>query len=323
MTGLAVRPGAPGARILGVGDYRPARVMTNDEIAAMGVDTSDAWIRERVGIVSRHIAADDESMVSMAAQAAGKAVAASGIDPEQVDLLLLGSCTLPAPVPGGSPRVAHEIGAVNAGALDVNAACASFCYGLAQAADAVRGGSARYVVVVGSEMFSRPFIDWTDRGTCIIFGDGAGAVVVGPSEVNGIGPVIWGADGSRYQAIEIPEGDPYIRMEGQAVFRWATSELKGVAKQACDAAGVAVEDLAAFIPHQANLRIVDALGRALGIAPDKVARDIVTSGNTSSASVPLALAAMQAEGRLPSGAPVLLFGFGAGLAYAAQVVTAP
>ena len=322
MTGLATRPGSPGAQILGVGGYLPARVMDNFELETL-VETNDEWIRQRVGIESRHIAAADESVVSMAAAASAKAVAASGIDPTAIDLVLVGSCTLPVPIPAGAPRVATDIGAVRAGALDINAACASFSYGLAQAADAIRAGSARYVVVAGSELFSRPFIDWTDRGTCVIFADGAGAAVVGPSQVNGVGPVVWGADGSRASAIEIPDGEPFMKMEGQAVYRWATAELKHVAREACDAAGVAVADLAAFVPHQANLRIIESLGRALGIDPDKVARNVVTTGNTSAASILLALAALQDEGRLPSGEPVLLFGFGAGLAYAAQVVIAP
>lgn len=322
MTGLAVRPGSPGAQIVGFGDYRPTKVMTNLDLEKI-VDTSDEWIRSRVGIETRHIAADDESMVSMASAAAAKAVAASGVDPLEIDLVLLGSCTLPVPIPSGAPRVATEIGAINAGALDVNAACSSFCYALAQAADAIRGGSARHVVVVGSEMFSRPFIDWTDRGSCVIFADGAGAVVVSGSEVNGIGPVIWGADGNRANAIAIPEGDGFLRMEGQAVYRWAAIELKGVALTACEAAGVTVDQLAAFVPHQANLRIVEHLAKDLGIDPSKVARDVVHTGNTSAASIPLALARMSSDGLLPSGEPVLLFGFGAGLTYAAQVVTAP
>jgi 3-oxoacyl-[acyl-carrier-protein] synthase-3 len=322
MSGLAIRPGFPGARIVGVGDYRPARLMTNDDLSKI-VETSDEWIMSRVGISTRHIASEDETIVSMGAAAAAKAVAASGVDPELIDLVLLGSCTLPLPVPSAAPRVASEIGAVNAAALDINAACSSFCYGLAQASDAIRGGSARHVVVVGSEMFSRPFMDWTDRSICVIFGDGAGAAVVSGSEVNGIGPVIWGADGTRASAIAIPDGDKYIRMEGQAVYRWASSELKHIAGEACEAAGVSVDELAAFIPHQANVRIIDALGRALGIDPAKVSHDIVTTGNTSAASIPLALARMIDEGALPSGAPVLLFGFGAGLTYAAQVVTAP
>jgi 3-oxoacyl-[acyl-carrier-protein] synthase-3 len=322
VTGLAVRAGSPGAQIVSFGDYRPTKVMTNADLEKI-VDTSDEWIRSRVGIETRHIAADDESVVSMAAAAAAKAVAASGLDPALIDLVLLGSCTMRVPIPSGAPRVATEIGAVNAAALDINAACSSFCYGLAQAADAIRGGSARHVVVAGSELFSRPFIDWNDRSTCVIFADGAGAVVVSGSDTNGIGPVIWGADGNRANAIAIPEDDGFLRMEGQAVYRWAALELRGMAKKACDAAGVTVDELAAFIPHQANARIIDHLANDLGISLDKVAHDVVNTGNTSAASIPLAMARMSSEGLLPSGAPVLLFGFGAGLTYAAQVVTAP
>ncbi len=318
---LPLRYGASGARLLGVGDHRPAGVLTNEHLAGL-VDTSDTWIRERTGIVTRRIASGDETVVTMGASAGAKALAAAGLDPADVDLVLLASCTMPTPLPGGAASIAHALGIPRAGATDLNAACAGFCYALGWAADAVRGGSARHVLVVGSERLSS-WLDWGDRATCVIFGDGAGAVVVGAAPTNGIGPVVWGSDGSRHTAIEVPEDSPYVRMDGPAVYRWATTEMTRVCRDACAAAGVAPADLGAFVPHQANLRIIDSLARALGVPEDRVARDIADMGNTSSASVPLALARIRDEGRVEPGEPVLLVGFGAGLTYAGQVVCAP
>ena len=302
-----------GARLLAFGDHRPARVVTNDDLLA---DTADAWVRERTGIVARRYAADDETVVSMAVAAAAKALATAGVE---ADLVLLASCSLPRPVPGGAAAVASGLG-LHAGAVDVNAACAGFCYALSWAADAVRAGSARHVVVIGSERLTT-WLDPYDRNTAILFADGAGAAVVGAAERDGIGPVGWGSDGTRADAIAI-EGDT-LAMDGAGVFRWATTAMAAVARDACAAAGIAPADLAAFVPHQANLRIVDSLARQLGVPDDRVARDVVDAGNTSSASVPLAVARLLAEGRVASGEPMLLLGFGAGLTYAAQVVTAP
>ncbi|MCA1824023.1 MAG: ketoacyl-ACP synthase III [Frankia sp.] len=321
MTALNVAPGAKGARIIGLGDHRPERVLTNADLESM-VDTSDEWIRSRTGIERRHLAAPEETVVTMAVAAGGKALAASGVDPAEIDLVVVATCSIPLPVPGAAARVATALGAVDAGAVDVNGACAGFAYSLAWAADAVRGGSARNVLVCASEKLSS-FVDYTDRATCIIFGDGAGAAVVGPSSDNGIGPVVWGSDGARSDAIVIPDGAAYVRMDGPAVFRWATGEMVDVCRRACDAAGVAPHDLAAFVPHQANLRIVDSLARSLGIPADRVSRDIVDTGNTSAASVPLALSRLVASGRLAPGDPILQVAFGAGLTYAGQVVCAP
>ena len=313
---LPVRAGANGVRLLAFGDHRPSRVVSNDDLAV----ADDAWVRDRTGIVTRRYAAGDETVVTMGTAAGAKALAASGVDPSDVGLVLLASCTLTRPVPGGAASVASALGAVRAGAVDVNAACAGFCYALSWAADAIRGGSARHVLVVGSERLSG-WVDPDDRNTAILFGDGAGAAVVGPAETNGIGPVVWGSDGTQAGAIRI-DGDA-LAMDGPAVFRWATSAMTAVARDACAAAGVEPSDIAAFVPHQANLRIVDSLARQLGIAPERVARDVVDAGNTSAASIPLALCRLRDEGRVAPGDPVLLVAFGAGLTYAAQVVTAP
>ncbi len=321
MTALPVREPARGARLLGFGDHRPAHVVTNDDLSRV-MDTNDTWIRERTGIVTRRHAAAEETVVSMGAAAAAKALAASGVEPSEVDLVLLASCSMTRPIPGGAASVGALLGTTRAGAVDVNAACAGFCYALSWAADAVRAGSARHVVVIGSERLTT-WLNLTDRGTAIIFGDGAGAAVVGPSDTNTIGPVVWGSDGTKADSIRVADDAETISMDGPGVFRWATTEMASVARDACAAADLAPSDVAAFVPHQANLRIVDSLARQLGIPEQRVARDIVDMGNTSSASIPLALTRLVAEGRVSPGDPMLLIAFGAGLTYAAQVVTAP
>ena len=221
--------------------------------------------------------------------------------------------------------VAGQLGIAAPGGHDLNAACAGFCYALANAADSIRAGTARHVLVIGAEKMSA-WIDFTDRSTCIIFADGAGAAVVGPvadGEPPGIGPVVWGSAGDLSQNITIADRNSSLRQEGQAVFRWATTAMHPIAAQACERAGVAVSDLAAFVPHQANLRIIEAIARKLGVPRERVADDIVHSGNTSSASIPLALSRMTERGDLKPGSPALLLGFGAGLCYAAQVITVP
>jgi 3-oxoacyl-[acyl-carrier-protein] synthase III len=323
---MRLNQGSPGARILAFGGYQPAKVVTNDDIAASGVETSDEWIRSRVGIASRRIAGPDESLADMAAAAGGKALAASGLSAADIDLVIVATCTPEAPIPNTAATVATRLGIVAPGAYDLNAACAGFCYALATASDAVRAGTARHVLVIGAEKLSQ-WVDWTDRSTCIIFADGAGAAVVGPvtdpQADPGIGPVVWGSDGGMADKIAIKDRNSFIVQEGQAVFRWATTALHPVAKKACEQAGVDPTDLAAFVPHQANLRIIEAIARKIGAPQARVADDIVYSGNTSSASIPLALSAMIERGEVGSGEAVLLLGFGAGISYAAQVITVP
>lgn len=316
--------GAPGARILAFGAYQPANVVTNDDLTAT-LDTSDEWIRSRVGIASRRIAAPDETVADMAVAAGGKALAASGLSAADIDLVIVATCTQEAQIPNASAVTAHRLGIRAPGAFDINAACAGFCYALATASDVIRAGSARRALVIGSEKLSS-WVDWTDRASCIIFADGAGAAVVAAAETTqaaGIGPVAWGSAGDLADKIFVADRNSFIFQEGQTVFRWATTTLAPTARKACELAGVPVGDLAAFVPHQANLRIVEAIARQLN-APDAiVADDIVESGNTSSASIPLALARMAEKGELASGAPVLIIGFGAGLTYAAQVIVMP
>ncbi|HEY5361905.1 MAG TPA: beta-ketoacyl-ACP synthase III [Streptosporangiaceae bacterium] len=322
---MRLTEGRAGARILAFGGYQPARVVTNDELAAT-VDTNDQWIRSRVGIASRRIAGPEESLADMAVAAGGKALAGSGLGPGDIDLVIVATCTPEAPIPNTAATVARRLGIAAPGAFDLNAACAGFCYALSAAADAVRAGSATNVLVIGAEKLSQ-WVDWTDRSTCIIFADGAGAAVVGPvtdpQEAPGIGPVSWGSAGDLADKISIKDRNSFIVQEGQAVFRWATTALHPVALEACKRAGVDPTELAAFVPHQANLRIIESIARKLGAPQAIVADDIVTSGNTSSASIPLALSAMIERGQLSSGSSALLIGFGAGICYAAQVITVP
>ncbi len=322
---MRLTEGSAGARILAFGGYQPARVVTNDELAAT-MDTNDEWIRSRVGIASRRIAGPDETVADMAVAAGGKALAGSGLSPADIDLVIVATCTPEVHIPNTAATVARRLGIAAPGAYDLNAACAGFCYALASASDAVRTGTATHVLVIGAEKLSQ-WVDWTDRSTAIIFADGAGAAVVGPvadpADGPGIGPVVWGSDGDMADKIYVKDRNSFIFQEGQAVFRWATTALAPVARKACEAAGIAPGELAAFVPHQANLRIVEAIARRLGAPQAKVADDIVTAGNTSSASIPLALSRMIERGELGSGAPALLIGFGAGICYAAQVIILP
>jgi 3-oxoacyl-[acyl-carrier-protein] synthase III len=314
----------PGSRILAFGGYQPDKVVTNDDLARL-VDTNDEWIRSRVGIETRRVAAPDETVADMAEAAGAKALAASGLEPSAIDLVIVATCSPEVPLPSVSATVAYRLGIVAPGAYDLNAACAGFCYALGTASDAVRAGSARNVLVIGAEKMTS-WLDWTDRSTCIIFADGAGAAVVGPvpdGEPSGIGPVVWGSAGDLAEKITITNDTRVIRQDGQSVFRWATTQMHPVALEACARAGVAPSELSAFVPHQANLRIIEAIARKLGIPRDRVADDIVHAGNTSSASIPLALARMAEQGRLQPGTPALLIAFGAGLSYAAQVITVP
>ena len=311
-----------GARLLAVAAERPARVVTNDELATR-LDTSDEWIRARSGIATRRFAADVDTIESLATGAGAKALAAAGIAPSDVDLVVVASSSMPTTVPGAAAVVASGIGATGAGALDVNAGCAGFCYALGLAADAVRSGSAGHAVVVGSERMT-DIVDAEDRATAVLFGDGAGAAVVGRAAVNEIGPTVWGSDGSGADLLRVPATTRTLEMDGRAVYRWATTALAGPARAAIERAELHPRDLRAFVAHQANLRIVTALADALGIDDTcVVADDVVDSGNTSSASVPMAMSRLIDEGRIASGDPVLLFAFGAGLTWAGQVVHCP
>jgi len=325
---LRLIPAAPGARILGWGSSQPDHIVTNDDLAKR-VDTNDQWIRERVGIVSRRIADKDTLLVDMAADAGSKAIADAGLGPADVDTVLVATCTMPNPIPNAAAQVAHKIGISAPGAFDLNAACAGFCYGMGMASDLIRAGSSRNVLVIGAEKLS-DWLDWDDRSTSIIFADGAGAAVLGPAETAddvGVGPLVWGSDGEMHEVIRIDQASSSIRQEGQTVFRWATTQIAPIALRAIELAGLTPADIDVFVPHQANLRIVESVARRLrkaGAREDmRVAQDIVHSGNTSSASIPLAIDHMRAAGEISRGDVVLLVGFGAGLSYAGQVVVCP
>jgi 3-oxoacyl-[acyl-carrier-protein] synthase-3 len=307
--------------VLAFGHYQPANVVTNHDLAKR-VDTNDQWIRERVGIVERRIAGPDESLIDLATQAGAKALANSGLAASDIDLVVVATCSMEAQIPNAAARVADRIGVGGVAAFDLNTACSGFCYGLSTVDSLIRTGTAHHALVIGAEKLS-DWVDYDDRTTCIIFADGAGAAVVGPSDTNDVGPVVWGSAGDRADVIHIPNRNGYVVQDGQPVFRWASHSLVPLAKETCEKAGVDPSELAAFIPHQANLRIIEGLAKRLGAPNAKIATDIVTSGNTSSASIPMALAKMLERGEVPSGAPVLLFGFGAGLTYAGQVIICP
>jgi 3-oxoacyl-[acyl-carrier-protein] synthase-3 len=311
------------SRVLSLGHYQPSRVLTNDDLAQL-VDTNDAWIRDRVGIAERRIAAADETVADLASAAAEKALAGSGLSAADIDLVIVATCSSVDRCPNVATRVAAFLGIAAPSAMDLNTACSGFSYALATADHAIRAGATRNAIVVGAEKLS-DITDWTDRSTCIIFGDGAGAAVVGATtdEPPGIGPVVWGSAPDKKDAIRIEGWRPYIYQEGQAVFRWATTAIAPLALQACHAAGVAPSEIAAFVAHQANSRIIDGIAKRLGLVNAVIAKDIVESGNTSAASIPLALSKLVERREVPSGAPVLLMGFGGGLTYAGQVIRCP
>lgn len=325
--------GSAHTRIMGLGGHLPERVVTNEEICRT-IDSSDEWIRSRTGIVERRWAGADETVVDLAERAAARALEQAGLTGAEIDAVIVATISHALQTPSCATLLADRLGATPAAAFDLSAACAGFPYGVAVASDMVRGGSATHVLVVGVEKLSE-FTDPTDRGSAFIFADGAGAAVVGPSDEPGIGPVVWGSDGSQADLIrsahpwtdvrEDPEGNwPWLTMQGPAVFRWAVWQMAPVATKALAAAGVGIDDLDAFVPHQANVRIIDSMCKELHMpATVHVARDISHMGNTSAASIPLAMDRMLRDGQAPHGGLALMIGFGAGLTYAAQVVRLP
>lgn len=313
-----------GSRITAVGHYQPAKVLTNEDLAGM-VDTNDEWITTRVGIRTRHIAGPDEPVDELAARAAAKALAAAGLAPGDIDLVLVATCTAIDRSPNTAARVAARLDMPQPAAMDVNVVCAGFTHALATADHAVRAGAAGRVLVIGAEKMS-DVTDWTDRTTCVLVGDGAGAAVVEAcpaGEEPGIGPVLWGSMPEMAHAVRIEGTRPRFAQEGQSVYRWATTQLPPIARRVCERAGIAPEDLAAVVLHQANLRIIEPLAEKLGAVNAVVARDVTESGNTSAASIPLALSKLVERGEISSGEPVLLFGFGGNLSYAGQVIRCP
>ncbi|MFI6769589.1 beta-ketoacyl-ACP synthase III [Streptomyces sp. NPDC050355] len=310
-----------GSRVLALGHYQPSGVLTNDDLAKI-VETDDAWIRSRVGIRTRHVAAADETVDSMAAAAAAKALAGSGLAPHDIDLVLVATCTATDRSPNAAARVAAKLGLNAPATMDINVVCSGFTHALAVADHAIRAGSATNALVIGAEKFT-DVVDWTDRTTCVLVGDGAGAAVVTAAPEPGIGPVLWGSVPQMGDAVRI-EGEPArFAQEGQTVYRWATTRLPAIARQVCERSGITPADLAGVVLHQANLRIIEPVAERLGAVNAVVAKDVVDSGNTSAASVPLALSKLVERREIASGDPVLLFAFGGNLSYAGQVIRCP
>ena len=337
MATLARATGAPHAAILGLGAYRPSRVVPNADVVE-AIDSSDEWIQQRSGIRQRRWATPEETVQMMSVAASREALERAGIAAAQIDCVVVATVSHLLQTPAVATAIAHQLGTERAAAFDISAACAGFCHGISLAADMVKGGSAGHVLVIGVERLS-DITDLYDRGTAFIFADGAGAAVVGPSETAGIAPVVWGSDGEQYDLIRqredwrdvvgTPEKPgsgvmPHLTMQGNPVFRWASFAMAKIGQQALDRAEVSADELDVFVPHQANMRIIDAMARSMKL-PERVriARDIADQGNTSAASIPLALHRMIEEGEAHSGDLALLIAFGAGLAYAAQVVTVP
>ncbi|WP_166140812.1 beta-ketoacyl-ACP synthase III [Nocardioides ochotonae] len=333
MVTLSPATGARYAALKGVGAYRPSRVVPNSELVD-AIDSSDEWIQQRSGIVSRRWASAEETVQMMASAAARAALADAGVEAAQIDCVIVATVSHLMQTPAVATLIAHEIGTENAAAFDISAACAGFCHGVAMANDMVTGGSAGHVLVIGVERLS-DITDTTDRGTAFIFADGAGAAVVGPSDTPGIGPVVWGSQGEHFDHIRQREDwrdvlaaeaplMPHLTMQGNSVFRWASFAMAKIGLEALDRAGITPDELDCFVPHQANMRIIDALARSMKLPGTvRIARDIAEMGNTSAASIPLALARMRADGEARSGDTALFIAFGAGLAYAAQVVVVP
>lgn len=324
--------GAPHSRIYAYGAARGEIAVPNDDLVGP-IDSSDEWIRQRTGIVTRVRAVPETDAIDLATIAAREAIERAGVDPSHVDLVIVATISNPKQTPSVSAIVADRVGANPAAAYDVNAACAGYCYAIAQADALIRSGAARHALVIGTEKLS-DVVDPTDRSISFLLGDGAGAALLGPSDTPGVSASIWGSDGSKAGAVgmnhtltEFRDGLaewPTLRQEGPTVFRWAVWEMAKVATQALEAAGITADDLAAFIPHQANMRIIDEFAKQLGLPEAvKVARDIETTGNTSAASIPLATHRLLQENPELSGGLALQIGFGAGLVYAAQVVVLP
>ncbi len=321
-----------GARIQGTGSFVPARVLTNVDLERM-VETSDAWIVERTGIRERRIVASGESCSDLAVKAAERALEAAGVAAADLDLILVATCTGDAPLPATACLLQHRLGAQRAAACDISAACSGFVYALAVGDAYVRSGYGR-VLVVGSEVMSM-LMDWTDRGTCILFGDGAGAVVLGPAaDGQGILSSHLHADGTLWDLICVPgggsaappsekmlaEGLQYLKMKGNETFKVAVRTMEEVAREALSANGLSVEDLDLYIPHQANLRIIKAVASRLGLPMEKVVMNMDRYGNTSAASIPLALDEAVRGGRVREGNLILMEAFGGGLTWGSVLV---
>jgi len=315
------------SRIVGTGSFLPPRVVTNDELAKR-LDTSDEWIRSRTGITRRHIADKDQGSSDLALEASRRALQAAGIDASQLDLIVVATSTPDYVFPSTACLLQAKLGVKGSAAFDIQAVCSGFVYGLATADGFIRSGAHKRALVVGAEVFSR-ILDWNDRGTCVLFGDGAGAVVLAADSKPGIHASVLHADGSQVDLLSVPGnvsggcivGSPFLQMNGQGVFKFAVRVLDEVARETVAAAGMTLDDIDWLIPHQANVRILDATARKLGLPPEKLVITVDHHANTSAASVPLALDEFVRAGRIRNGHRVLMQGVGGGFTWGASLAT--
>lgn len=313
--------GSSGSQIISFGHYQPAHVMTNDDLAHL-VDTTDEWIRTRTGIVTRHIAEQTETVADMASAAGRCALAGAGIDVRRVDLIVVATTTATDRTPNTAGRVAHALGAISPTIIDINTACSGFCHALGIADAAIRTGTATVALVIASEKLSA-VTDWTDRSTCILTADGAGAAVVTASDAPRISAVTWGSVDHMGDTVRIQAPTNRFEQDGQSVFRWAISDAAKHATDVVEQAGYTLDDIDVLAAHQANLRIIEPLAKRLGLEHKIVLTDVIESGNTSAASIPLGLSKWWHAGKIPTDALTLLFGFGGGFAYAGQLIRTP
>jgi 3-oxoacyl-[acyl-carrier-protein] synthase-3 len=322
------------AKIVGLGSFLPERILTNSELEAM-VETSDEWIRSRTGIRERRVVAEGEALVDLVARAGRAALEDAGVEPDEVDLLILATATVEQPIPASAAIVQPMLGLVNAACFDLSAACSGFTYALNVSRQFIATGEAETILVVGAECLTR-YIDWTDRETCVLFGDGAGAVVLKPGQPGeGILHLRWRTDGNYSDIISMPGGGsrfppnstesierrlPFIKMRGNETFKIAVRSLTEISREVMDAAGIGVEDLDLFIPHQANMRIIQAVGHRLGLSDEQVFTNVERVGNTSAASIPLAMVDARKQGRLNQGSLLLTSAFGGGLTWASSLI---
>lgn len=329
---LRPRPTVAGSKVLAYGAARGDVVVPNDDLVGP-IDSSDEWIRQRTGIVTRKRASAEVGVEDLALAAGREAVERSGIDLDTLDGIIVSTISFPYPTPSLATWLAGQLGRPDLIAYDISAACAGFAYGIGQADALIRSGSARHVLVIGAEKLS-DFVDPTDRSISFLLGDGAGAAVVGSSEEPLVGPTVWGSDGENWSTIRMTgsltdfrdgKGSwPTLEQDGRTVFRWAVWHTAAKIREMLELSGLGIEDVDVFVPHQANMRIVDELVKQLGFGEDVVvARDIAETGNTSAASIPLATHRLLEEGAAKSGDVLVQFGFGAGLAYAGQVIVLP
>lgn len=317
------------ARIVGVGKYLPSKVLTNADLERM-VETSSEWIVDRTGIRERRLAAEDESTASMGTEAARMALQTAGLSPDQIDLIICATCSPDGMFPASASLIQEALGAHHAAAFDINAACTGFLAAMATGAQFINAGVYERVLVVGAEVLSR-IIDWSDRGTCVLFGDGAGAIVLEKGETGGVGPFVLKSDGSGARLLyargpassraSVAESEGFcIVMDGREVFKFAVRAMEEVTRQAIEQAGLTVEDIDFVVPHQANQRIISAVGKAMNLPPERMISNVEKYGNTSSASIPLALCEAWEAGRFKAGDRLALVAFGGGLVWGASLV---